>query len=50
MKVYLIYKRTEDNEEDIFMSFCTNKNLAKFSIKLYEDMYIHESDMTENEY
>lgn len=50
MKVYLIYKRTEDDKEDIFTSFHTNKNLAKFSIGLYEDMYIHESDMTENEY
>ena len=50
MKVYLIYKHNEDGKKDTFMSFHANENLAKLSIGMYKEMYIHESEMTENEY
>ena len=49
MTVYLICKQ-DDDTKDSFVSFHTNKKIANLAIRLYDDMYIEKTYMTESEY
>lgn len=52
MKVYLIlkYKSNYDKYNSEFASFHTNKNFAEFAVKLYNDMHVHEVEMSKKGY
>lgn len=52
MKVYLIlkYKLDDDRYNSEFVGFHKNGNLADFATRLYNDMHVHEVEMSEEGY